>query len=94
MGASTSIFGDIFYDLGKIQQSLVGYDAVLMNCDNPVNESILEYWRVWLADNYGLGAMAKAKGIAAGLIFSAMPFHDTSRWCQFNEMADKILDEL
>lgn len=71
--------GDIYYDYGKLYQSILGYDLVLNGCDSEASECSTEYIQTMKA--YFLKkCVAKGldinylKSTTKGLVFGTMPF--------------------
>ena len=73
-----SILGDVHYDWAKIYQSLVGYDSILLGCNNLSNNYKLEMinvFREWYITTYSLKRFNWLKIITKSLIFSLIPIH-------------------
>ena len=73
-----SILGDIHYDWAKIYQSLVGYDAILLECSNLSNKyttEMINVFKEWYITNYSLKRFNWLKIITKSLIFSLIPIH-------------------
>jgi capsule biosynthesis phosphatase len=80
-----TLYGDIFYDYGKLLQSLIGYDEILQN--KYIN---LEY-KKFLIDNfnklflklYTNDNLKYVKLIVKSLLFSLIPLHDNDKCIQY-----------
>jgi thiamine kinase-like enzyme len=84
-----TIFGDIFYDLAKIYQSLIGYDNILngVEIDNTYSNSLIAEFENMI-DKIALG---KIKLITASLLISMLPLHDDDE-NKFNKYIKLIYD--
>ncbi len=69
-----TIFGDMFYDLAKVYQSLVGYDNILngVEIDNIYSSNLITEFEN-IIDRI---ALSKIKLITASLLISMLPLHD------------------
>jgi hypothetical protein len=78
LGTTLTMFGDIFYDYGKIYQSLIGYDEILL--DKPVGTSyrvgLINYFNDYINKKFGSSTLKHIKMIAASLIFTLLPLHN------------------
>lgn len=73
-----SILGDIHYDWAKIFQSLVGYDAILLECrdmSNKYKHEMINVFREWYVMKYSLKRFNWLKVLTKSLIFSLIPIH-------------------
>jgi capsule biosynthesis phosphatase len=84
-----TIFGDIFYDLAKIYQSLIGYDNILngIEIDNTYSNSLITEFENMI-DKI---ALDKIKLITASLLISMLPLHDDDE-NKFNKYIKLIYD--
>jgi capsule biosynthesis phosphatase len=93
LGNVLSIEGDICYDLGKILQSLHGYDFVIMNKQiEDVDNKYLEYLRNvfynWVARKYPTIENKDLLLICKSLIFSLIPLHSENHLRFFEIIKD------
>jgi capsule biosynthesis phosphatase len=82
VGDELTIFGDIYYDLAKIYQSLIGYDYILNNVemDTHYTQKLIEYFE----SKFQTQHLDMIKLITASLIFSLLPLHEENEE-QFNK---------
>lgn len=87
-GNKLTIFGDIFYDYGKIYQSLIGYDEIILNKIIPQSykKNIIDIFEQFINKNYGEGVMDKIKMIKNALLFTLIPLHNNEKCTQFYEL--------
>lgn len=80
VGDINSIYGDKFYDLGKIYQSLIGYDEVLEGrmVSKEYKNKLLEYFEKRYEKDIDL-----IKMICKMLIFTLIPLHEESKRIKF-----------
>jgi len=73
-----TIHGDIFYDYGKIYQSLLGYDEILLdkNIDINYKKTIIKYFEQYIIKIYGIDKLLDIKYITASLLITLLPLHD------------------
>jgi len=82
IGDELTIFGDSYYDLSKVYQSLLGYDYILNNIeiDTHYTQKLIKHF-----ESYFLKTdLDKIKLITASLLFSLLPLHDENEK-QFNK---------
>ena len=94
LGDVLTMEGDICYDLGKVLQSLHGYDFVIMNRRiGDVDKKYLEYLRTvfydWVAHKYPTIKKKDLVLICKSLIFSLIPLHSENH-LQFFEILKEI----
>lgn len=80
-GNELSIYGDIYYDYGKIYQSITGYDEILLNknISNNYKNKILQVFENFIKNKYDYD---KIKMIRNMLLFTLIPLHDDPNKCQ------------
>lgn len=90
MGDELTIFGDVYYDLAKVYQSLLGYDYILNNIeiDTHYTQKLIKYFESKFQP-YHLNII---KLITASLIFSLLPLHEENEE-QFNKYF-KLIESL
>ena len=78
MGSELSIYGDWLYDWGKLYQSLIGYDNILLNkkINIKYQKSIIDFFRDYFISIYSENDFNNLKMITKSLLFSLIPLHD------------------
>jgi len=73
-GDVLTIFGDVYYDIAKIYQSLVGYDNILngVEIDDEYRSNLITYFESKIHPE----VLNKIKLITASLLISMLPLHD------------------
>ena len=67
--------GDIYYDYGKLYQSVLGYDLILNNNNNINNEYICSMKTYFLNKCHSKGLNINyLKYVTKGLVFGTLPF--------------------
>lgn len=97
LGDVLSLQGDAVYDLGKVLQTITGYDFLLHN--NVITEKdrvflgeIEGYFWEFVSENYPSVGHDDVKMVAASLYFSLIPLHAKSKRPIFFKQCQKILD--
>ena len=82
IGDELTIFGDIYYDLAKVYQSLLGYDYILNNIeiDTYYTQKLIKYFESKFLPQH----LDIIKLITASLLFSLLPLHEENEE-QFNK---------
>ena len=80
-----TIFGDIMYDYGKIYQSLIGYDEILLNkkISNNYRLELITLFFDFIKENYGEVYIDIIKMITNSLLFSLIPLHANEKCIDF-----------
>ena len=90
-GEEFTIFGDIFYDLAKIYQSLIGYDNILngIEIDNTYSNNLITYFENIIGEE----VLKKIKLITASLLISMLPLHDEdeTKFNKYIKLIENIL---
>jgi len=88
-GDELTIFGDIYYDLAKIYQSLIGYDNILngIEIDDEYRSNLTTYFETQIHS----GVLNKIKLITASLLISMLPLHEGNE-IKFNKYIKLIKD--
>ena len=73
LGDKLTIVGDKYYDLGKIYQSLIGYDLILL--DKEVDEKYQNDLINYFVSLFTKEEMEKIKYVCASLLFTLIPLH-------------------
>jgi capsule biosynthesis phosphatase len=81
LGNNLSIFGDENYDWGKLYQSIIGYDFILLN--KKINYKTIEtnkqYFIEWFIKNKKENQLNDIEQITNSLLFSLLPLHDNDK---------------
>ena len=90
IGDELTIFGDLYYDLAKIYQSLLGYDYILNNIeiDTHYTQKLIKYFESKFQPQH----LDVIKLITASLLFSLLPLHEENEE-QFNKYF-KLIENL
>ncbi len=90
VGDELTIFGDAYYDLAKIYQSLIGYDHILNNIEIDVlyTQKLIKHFEYQFQEVN----LNKIKLITASLLFSLLPLHEENEE-QFNKYF-KLIENL
>jgi hypothetical protein len=90
IGDKLTIFGDAYYDLAKVYQSLIGYDHILNNIEiNPhYTQKLINHFEKYFTPCH----LEKIKLITASLLFSLLPLHEENK-DQFNKYF-KLIENL
>jgi capsule biosynthesis phosphatase len=88
-GDELTIFGDIYYDLAKIYQSLIGYDNILngIEIDDEYRSNLTTYFENQIHSE----VLNKVKLITASLLISMLPLHEDNE-IKFNKYIKLIKD--
>jgi hypothetical protein len=78
IGNELSIYGDIFYDLSKVYQSLIGYDEILLNKKININykNKLISIFNNFIINKYSYEYIHIIKMITNSLFFTLIPLHD------------------
>ena len=87
-GETLTIYGDIFYDYGKIYQSITGYDEILLNkiVSQTYKKNIIDTFRNFIIKNYGDEKMDQIKMIRNALLYTLIPLHNNEKCSQYYEL--------
>ena len=99
LGDVMTMQGDAVYDLGKVYQTITGYDFLLHNeCiteqDRVYCEELQEVFWSFVKENYPSIRSDDIKMIAGSLYFSLIPLHDKSKRPIFFEQCCKVVDSM
>lgn len=83
--------GDIFYDYAKVYQSLLGYDAILLEVPQPDNRALIDHFHRHLVGLHGEAALENVTMIAASLLFSLVPLHKKFLHADFLNLAKSTI---
>ena len=81
IGATSTIFGDIFYDYAKVYQSLIGYDEVMQNkfISDAYRTKMIKVFKSYIICNYSKKVMDNIIIITNSLLFTLIPLHNNER---------------
>jgi aminoglycoside phosphotransferase len=81
IGDTLTIEGDMFYDYGKIYQSLIGYEEVHQSThiSNMYKNNILKYYENYLIEKFDHETLIYVRAIAYSLLFTLIPLHDNDK---------------
>lgn len=76
-GDKETIFGDKWYDYGKIYQSLIGYDEILLEKTLGIDykSNMIKTFCNYVDNKFGNDVMRKIKMITNSLLFTLIPLH-------------------
>lgn len=86
-GDVETLFGDKWYDYGKIYQSIIGYDEILLDKTLSIDykTSMVKAFSDFIIGKFGLEILQKIKMITNSLLFTLIPLHH-------NEKCDKYFN--
>jgi hypothetical protein len=93
IGNHLSLYGDHLYDWGKIYQSLIGYDCILLNKDVSLNykNTLLDTFKSYFLQKFSEEEFDYLHYITASLVFSLIPLHNNERCLKYYELIRKII---
>ena len=89
-GDEVTLYGDVYYDLAKVYQSLIGYDNILngIEIDDAYRSELVTYFENMISKE----VLDKIKLITASLLISMLPLHDDDE-TKFNKYI-KLIENL
>lgn len=92
IGNTLTIYGDMWYDYGKIYQSILGYDEILLDkrTYNEYKNGILQHFILYIKNNFGTDALEKIKMITKSLLFTLIPLHDNDKCESYYNLISNI----
>lgn len=88
IGNTYTIYGDIYYDYGKIYQSLLGYDEILL--DKIINidykTKMINMFENYIIQKYGKDILIRIKMICNSLLFTLIPLHNNSNCLKYYDL--------
>jgi capsule biosynthesis phosphatase len=80
-----TLYGDILYDYGKIYQSLIGYDEILLDklIKNEYKKRMIEIFENFIKENLGKDYLEIIKIITNSLLFTLIPLHNNEKCNDF-----------
>lgn len=92
LNGRSSLIGDANYDLAKVYQSLVGYDAVLLGATSSNATAILrDAFEDWVIGHFGPEALDDIRWITAGLFLSLLPLHEARHRGPFLRLCQELI---
>lgn len=97
LGDTLTLEGDAAYDLGKVYQTLKGYDFLLLNGEIKENDRAFlrelegHFWE-FVSQTYPTVRHGDVKMIAASLYFSLLPLHDKAKRPAFFRQCCEIIE--
>lgn len=90
LGNVTTIFGDKWYDYGKIYQSLIGYDEILLDKTLSIDyrASMIATFKNFIEKKFGEDVMTKIRMITNSLLFTLIPLHDNEKCKKYYGLID------
>jgi len=89
-----TIYGDNYYDLAKVYQSILGYDFILndIELDNVYMKDFKQYFE----QSFSEESLNIIKMITASLFFTLIPLHteDQDKFAKYFKIINTLLDEL
>jgi len=76
-----TIYGDILYDYGKIYQSLIGYDEIMLDkiLSNEYKKNLINIFLNFIKDTIGTEYIEIIKMISNSLLFTLIPLHKNEK---------------
>jgi hypothetical protein len=87
-----TIYGDIMYDYGKIYQSLIGYDEILLNktISNNYKNKMINIFKKFININYDENSFDIIKMITKSLLFTLIPLHDNDKCFKYYDLINDV----
>ena len=85
-----TIQGDIWYDYGKILQSLLGYDEILLGkyVEQEYKNELIGVLKNYIEEKFDSDRWERVKLISSSLIFSLIPLHDNEKTEKYYSLID------
>jgi len=92
LGDNYTICGDWLYDWGKLYQSIIGYDSILLNkeLNSEYLKMMKEYFEEYFIDIFGLEDFENLRLITKSHLFSLIPLHDSDKCINFYDLIYKV----
>jgi capsule biosynthesis phosphatase len=86
-----TIYGDIFYDYGKIYQTLIGYDEILIDTQisNSYKLKFINIFNNYIIKNYDEKYLEIIKYITNSLLFTLIPLHNDNKCIKYYNLITK-----
>jgi capsule biosynthesis phosphatase len=87
-----TIFGDKLYDYGKIYQSLIGYDEILLNkiVNVDYKTKLIGIFEKYVTTKLGSKTLEHVKMICNSLLFTLIPLHDNEKCIEYYNLIKNI----
>lgn len=87
-GDKETIFGDKWYDYGKIYQSLTGYDEILLDKTLSIDykTEMMKIFCDFVCRKFGNDALMKIKMISNSLLFTLIPLHNNDKCIKYYDL--------
>lgn len=84
-GNTETIYGDKWYDYGKVYQSIIGYDEILLDKTISIDykSSMIKTFDKFVEEKYGAEILQKIKMIANSLLFTLIPLHHNEKCVKY-----------
>jgi len=84
-GDKETIYGDKWYDYGKIYQSIIGYDEILLDKTVSIDykSNMINTFNNFITLKYGSDTLKKIKMIANSLLFTLIPLHHNDKCIKY-----------
>ena len=81
LGDTETIFGDKWYDYGKIYQSLIGYDEILLDKTLSIDyrTNMINTFTSFILKKFDKETLQKIKMITNSLLFTLIPLHNNNK---------------
>jgi len=85
IGNKLTILGDKWYDYGKIYQSLIGYDEILLGkvINHTYKKKMMTQFESYVNAKFGTETMNKIRMITNSLLFTLIPLHDNDKCLEY-----------
>lgn len=92
MGETLTIFGDKWYDYGKIYQSLIGYDEVLTDkfVTPTLKVELIGFFEEYVRNKFGEDVLKQIKMITKSLLFTLIPLHANDKCIRYYHLINSI----
>ncbi len=89
-GDKCTLYGDKFYDYGKLYQSLLGYDEIHENkfITSETRNTLIEYFENYIINKFDKNTLKNIKLITNSLLFTLIPLHDNEKCERYYKLID------
>jgi capsule biosynthesis phosphatase len=93
IGNVLSIYGDWLYDWGKLYQSLIGYDKILLDkeLDIKYESELIKTFEEYFISLYSKIDLVNLKYITASLLFTLIPLHNNDKCYKYYDLIKLLL---
>jgi capsule biosynthesis phosphatase len=80
-----TIFGDKWYDYGKIYQSIIGYDEILLDKKLSIDYkcSMVKTFNTFITEKFNIDVLKNIKMITNSLLFTLIPLHHNEKCTKY-----------